>query len=361
MVSEKLKERIKELSCLYDMSKIAKATGLSVDEVLQQIVNRISSAFQHENAAICELKFGNQSFTSKELPENTITIKQDIQLSTEEIGSLWIHYPAAEFTLADFLEEEYLLLEKLATEISDVIQKQKLQKLEAEYVQKFVRQDRLIILEEITASIAHELNTPLANIYGFAEFILQSERNPQTLSDAQKILNSAIHASEIVKKLMYFSCDLPQRFNQISLQTLVEDALQMLRPSIERAKLRVVLNSELEEDEILSLDSVQMTQVIFNLVSNAIGASNANSEVSINLKKNAKNVLLEVVDQGRGITKSNLSRIFEPFFSTKDVGEGMGLGLSVVHGIVRAHGGNVKVESELNKGTIFTVVLPLGK
>jgi signal transduction histidine kinase len=102
-----------------------------------------------------------------------------------------------------------------------------------------------------------------------------------------------------------------------------------------------------------------MTQVVFNLVSNAIMASSANTVITIRLFKNDKEVNLEVADQGSGIPKNNLARIFDPFFSTKDVGEGMGLGLSVVHGIVRSHGGQVKVVSEINQGTTFTVILPL--
>ena len=361
MVEEKLKERIKELSCLYDISKIAKSTDVSVKEVLKKIVDRISIAFQHENDAICELQYGELRITSNKLPKNSVKIIQAISIDKEEIGQLLIHYSAHKYTSSDFLEEEYMFLEKLAGEIADVIQKQRLKKLEEEYAQKFVQQDRLMVLEEITASIAHELNTPLANIFGFAEFIVQSERNPQTLADAQKILNSATHASEIVKKLMYFSCELPQRINQISLHSLVEDALQMLRPTIEKAKLSVVLNSELNEQDLLYLDAVQMTQVIFNLVSNAIGASKSDTVIRINLTKNDKEVLLEVVDQGSGISKNNIARIFEPFFSTKDVGKGMGLGLSVVHGIVRSHGGEVKVDSALNRGTRFTIILPIEK
>ncbi|MFA7274955.1 MAG: ATP-binding protein [Crocinitomicaceae bacterium] len=359
MIEAKLKERIKELSCLYDISKIAKSTESSVEVILQKIVNRISSAFQHENDAICELKYGEITIASQTAPKSAVTIAQNICIEKEEIGLLLIHYPANLYSETDFLDEEFMFLEKLAGEIADVIQKQRIKKLEEEYIQKFVRQDRLMVLEEITASIAHELNTPLANIFGFAEFILQSERNPQTLADAQKILNSATHASEIVKKLMYFSCELPQRIKQISLHALVEDALQLLRPTIEKAKLSVVLDSDLGDQDLLFLDAVQMTQVVFNLVSNAIMASQPSTIITIKLFKNEKEVILKVADQGIGIPKNNLARIFEPFFSTKDIGEGMGLGLSVVHGIVRSHGGQVKVESKVDKGTTFTIILPL--
>lgn len=139
MVAEKLRERIKELSCLYDISKIAKATEFSIDEVLQMIVNRISSAFQHEKDAICVLEYGELMFVSNSLPTHSVSIAQTIAIDNEEIGQLWIHYPSNLYSKADFLEEEYMLLEKLAGEIGDVIQKQRLKKLEEEYIQKFVR------------------------------------------------------------------------------------------------------------------------------------------------------------------------------------------------------------------------------
>lgn len=359
MVEEKLRERIKELSCLYDINKIAKATDKPIDAILQAIVARIPEAFQNEKDAICELRINEEYYVSKELPEQTVILMKSIDQAGNKIGDLHIHYPAEFYQNSVFLKEEEQLLERLADEISDIFERHRIKMLEEQYLQKFVKQNRLMVLEEITGSIAHELNTPLANIFGFTEFILQSERSPQTLADAQKIMDSATHASEIVKKLMYFSCDLPNRFELNSLQKLTESALQMLRPTIDKAMLSVVLESELTVNDFMQLDAVQFTQVIFNLVSNAIAASQKNTEVKVKLWQADKVVYLQVCDQGSGIDPEALGKVFDPFFTTKDIGDGMGLGLSVVHGIVKSHQGNISVESKLGVGTCFTVQLPV--
>lgn len=97
------------------------------------------------------------------------------------------------------------------------------------------------------------------------------------------------------------------------------------------------------------------------MVSNAIGASDKKSVVKLRLWEDEKNVYLKVCDQGCGIEPELLNKIFDPFYTTKDVGDGMGLGLSVVHGIVKSHQGNITVESKLKKGTCFKVQLPIRK
>lgn len=357
--SDLLKERIKELTCLYEISSLS-AVDKPFQEILQSIVLTIPHAWRFPEDAICEVTLKEFHLWSSEKTAPTIYQECPISIDGTTIGNLKIHYPASTHAIEDFLLEEKKLLKKLSLEIATILERKESKERENEYLQKFRREDRLRILEEITAGIAHELNTPLSNIFGFAQFIIESERNAQTLSDAQKILNSAIHAREIVKKLMYFSCELPQRFEYTSINKLTEDALRLLEPTFQKSNIRLVFSKDAQETQV-QLDTIQITQVLFNLLNNAVQASEKNTTISVAIETVEDQIILCISDEGKGIPTKDLEKIFEPFYSTKEVGEGSGLGLSVVHGIIRQHKGTINVISELGKGTIFTITLPISQ
>lgn len=355
-----LLERVKELSCLYDLSKIAQNPDLSYTEILQAFVVRIPNAWKYSDCAICELNVKEIDYLSHDIKDVYCTQSQLILLDNEVVGSIKIHYTDKQRCLEDFLVEETLLLDKIAIEIGLVIERHETRKREVNYIQNIQRQDRLNILSEITAGIAHELNTPLGTIFGFSQLIISSEKNEQTVADAQKIFDAAKHASEIVKKLMLFSCDLPQKYEFTSLNTLVENAIRLLQPNLLNAKVQVHFKKD-KLDNPIKIDPVQISQVVFNLIINAIQASRENDKIEVALTSAEGYAILKITDHGKGIEASIINKIFEPFFSTKKSENGTGLGLSVVHGIVRAHSGLISVESEPLVQTIFTVRLPITK
>jgi signal transduction histidine kinase len=111
----------------------------------------------------------------------------------------------------------------------------------------------------------------------------------------------------------------------------------------------------------MELDEKKMKQVFINLLMNATHAVNqkGNIKITTGLNRDADQLLVKLIDDGHGIDKNNLSRIFDPFFTTKPTGEGTGLGLSVSYGIIKDHGGDIAVESEIGKGSTFTMTLPV--
>lgn len=353
-----LEERIKELSCLYDIASLATAGDKTFQEILQSIVNRIPPAWRFSEDAICELRTSRFYLTSGDIPRANVFCEENIFIDNKKAGTIAIFYPSPKRKAGDFLSEEGALLKKLSKEIASIIDRMESREREEAFIQRYKHQDRLNILGEITAGIAHELNTPLGNILGFAQLILDSERDPQTLADSQKIVDSAIHAREIVKKLMFFACELPQRFEFLSVNRLVEEAIRLLSPSLHKSGISIDFRKDLSEP-MAQLDGVQVTQVIFNLIINAIHASESGSTITISIATESDLVHIEVADHGNGIPEEFRDKIFEPFYTTRPVGEGSGLGLSVVHGIIRAHGGSIQVVSAVGKGTSFLIRLPL--
>jgi two-component system, NtrC family, sensor kinase len=355
---EALKERIKELTCLYNISALASTHTDSLNETLQAIVTLIAQSWRYSDKAVAEIKLSDENFKSADLPLKSVSHFEPILIDGEQLGTVRVHYPAPEFGETDFLIEEYQLLKKVAQEIATILDRHNRKAKEEELQRSAQYNQRLSILGEITAGIAHELNTPLGNILGFSQLITESAEKEQTKLDAEKITNSAIYAREIVKKLMFFSSEMPHQKESISFNVLVTDAISMLRPSLANAEINV----EFEKDPANAfgrVDPIQITQVIFNLILNAIDASPKNSTISVKLISGNGKMNIIISDQGSGIDVADRPRIFDPFFSTKAFGKGTGLGLSVVHGIIKSHGGSIHFSTEINEGTTFNISLPL--
>lgn len=354
---EALVERVKELECLYDISGLL-AQLISTDVLMPQVCTRIAKAWMFSNDAMVSISLSDKVYVSRNWTAKTVSIKNDIIIDGEIKGSISVHYDARRHNQFSFLPEEEKLLLKLAQEIVAYLERQISVEKEEALKRIVERHDRLSIMGEMTAGIAHELNTPLGSILGFSEFILNDSKEVDTKKDAQKIYNSAMHAREVVKKLMFFSCEIPQKKNSVALNPLVQDAIEFIKPTIQKSEVDVKFSPDVK-NSFTTLDSVQFTQVVFNLLINAIYASKPGDSIEISLNTDATHLNLKVCDNGCGIPEKDQEKIFEPFFTTKPIGSGTGLGLSVVHGIIKSHKGRIQFSSEINVGTTFVVSIPL--
>lgn len=356
---DKLKERIKELTCLYNVSNyIANCNLYDLDPTFKAIASSLKEAILYSKEAFVEIKLGEDLVRAGEKIEDKVFILTVIKVFNLPYGSIKIGYPESNYKENVFLEEEKQLLRTVAIEIGNLIERKQIIDKEEMTKRQMERADRLSILGEITAGIAHELNTPLANILGFSELLKERFVNQEdALQDLDKITHSAIFSREVVKKLMFFSCEMPQQMELVNINTIITEAIDLLRPSFSKKYLKC--NLEFSEDAILlRVDAIQLTQVVFNLVINAIYFSPQNGQISIKVDSHHKEVVMKISDEGTGIAKEISDFIFNPFYTTKPVGEGSGLGLSVVHGIMKSHKGTIKQCSNKPKGAIFKLNFP---
>lgn len=361
-IENDLKERIKELTCLYEVSSIIVNNDYKeLDKTLYSIALSVRRALQYNEHTIVEIQSGPFHLISSALPRNSVTIKSDIKIFNEPKGFITIHYPASKYKEKDFLKEEIILLKTVAVNIGDLLERAAIRDNEVVVKRKMEHADRLSILGEITAGIAHELNTPLANILGFAE-LLKTKDNPDTQStkDIEKIINSAIFSREVVKKLMFFACEMPQNMNEVDIVPVVTDAMNLLDSTFTKKEVNYKIKLPTEE-VLLKVDTIQLTQVIFNLVLNAIYFSPKNGMIKLRVSQTPKKIVLKISDEGPGINHENIDKIFQPFFTTKGVGNGSGLGLSVVHGIIKGHRGSIEYKENTSTGAIFTITFPKQK
>lgn len=350
-----LKERIKELTCLYEVSSIiANANIEQLDETLKAIVVSLKRGFQYPQQTEITIKTPLSSIESTTLNE-VLQLTSEIVVFNKPVGFV---IASLHDTKSSFLKEEKQLLDSVALKIGNLLERIEIQQNEISLKRQMERADRLGILGEITAGIAHELNTPLTNILGFAELLKDDFSQDKHISeDLEKIIKNAIFSREVVKKLLFFSCEMPQQMQQVNLVPSIKNSLALLDASFKKAHVKYIVKTE-EEELLLKADTIQLTQIIFNLIINAIYFSPENGLVTIEAFQSKKHIILRITDEGTGLSEEALEKVFQPFFTTKPTGEGSGLGLSVVHGIVASHKGTITAENNTTKGAVFTVKLP---
>lgn len=354
-----LKERIKELTCLYEVSSIIANTDFElIEDTMKAIAFSLKKAFQHPKITDVSITCQTVSINTSSFSEDYLTIASSIKVFNTEKGKIVVSLNTPESKAINFLQEEQLLLDNVALKIGNLFERIEIQENEASLKRQMEHADRLSILGEITAGIAHELNTPLANILGFSELLKEDLKlDKKAVSDLNKIIQNAIFSREVVKKLMFFACEMPQEKQLINLIPSIKNAVKLLEATFKKEQVKYELNIE-EHSLWLRADPVQLTQIIFNLLINAVYFSPKNGLITINAYSDKKDIVLKIKDQGKGFAEKDLEKAFQPFFTTKPQGDGSGLGLSVVHGIVASHKGSITAKNNANKGATFVVKLP---
>lgn len=354
-ISNLLDERVKELNCLYEISKICQEYNQPFNATINEIIEAIPQGWQSPKKLKTYITFDKEVFGNNPKITPPIVASSDIIIADEKRGEVVVYYKDNKHT---FLAEEQPLLDKVGTEIAIFVERFEQRENEKMMAEKMRYNDRLAVLGELTAGIAHELNTPLGNILGYAELLKKAEVNPVKKADAQKIISSAKNAREIVKRLMYFSCEMPQQFGVANINEQIEENIGLLQKQLtdNKVQLKLILAHNIP---LARLDKLQFSQILFNLILNAIKAMDQKGEITITTALKSENIELRIKDNGIGINKENKTKIFQPFFTTKPKGEGTGLGLSVVHGIIQNHKGTINVSSEPNKGTEFIITFPI--
>lgn len=356
---ERLKERIKELTCLYEVTSIIVNCDYDqIEDALKGVMRCLQKAWRFSTDTHVALVTDQYSIKTKNFPDQSVSLKSSIQVFNKKIGYIQVVYPLPTYDSKDFLPEEKKLLKNICLEVGNLLERKQIKDNEDLIRRKMEHTDRLSILGEITAGMAHELNTPLANILGFSELLKTRIKNDSLANrDLDKIINSAIFSREVVKKLMFFACEMPQQMDLVDIVPIVSDALNLMQPSLKNKKIVDKLSFS-TQSIFLRVDAIQLTQVIFNLLLNAIYFAPTRSVINMEITDREKRVEMIIKDQGPGIDPKIRDKIFEPFYSTKPIGEGSGLGLSVVHGIVKSHKGTIKYLPNQPKGTIFVIEFP---
>jgi signal transduction histidine kinase len=219
----------------------------------------------------------------------------------------------------------------------------------------------LASIGELASGIAHELNNPLTSVIGFSQLLMEGNIPDNIKEDLGTVYSEAQRAATIVKNLLTFARKHASVKQLSQVNAIIEDVLRLR--AYEQKVNNIEVDKRLATDlpEIM-VDYFQMQQAFLNIIVNAESAmleAHGKGKLAITTERANGAIKVTFTDDGPGIPKENMKRIFSPFFTTKEVGKGTGLGLSICHGIVSGHGGRIYAESEFGRGATFVVELPL--
>ena len=220
------------------------------------------------------------------------------------------------------------------------------------------RSQRLASVGRLAAGVAHEIRNPLSSIKGFATYF--KERYPDRPEDQQTadiMIQEVDRLNRVVGQLLEFARPVSIKPKPVSLQALLDDSIKLIKDQAAEKGISIQTQNNTPVAEV-RIDPDRINQVLLNLYLNAIDSMEKGGELKVEVTGDGhrRNVVIQVSDTGHGISRENLSKIFEPYFTTKSTGTG--LGLAIAHNIIEAMGGKITVESNTEAGTTFTIALP---
>lgn len=245
-------------------------------------------------------------------------------------------------------------LEKTAQELSESYEKL------VETQQAMINSEKLASLGRIASGIAHEINNPLTGILTYSSLLRDDLSGTEYIEDLDVIVKETSRCRDIVRGLLNFARETKIEKQIANLNDIILDTFIILEKHMDFQNIKIA--KQLYDHLPLTLmDINQMKSVINNLSENAVHAMEGSGTLTIstNYLPEKRVIELKITDTGHGISKENLPKIFDPFYTTKQPGKGTGLGLAVIYGIIKRHRGSIEVQSELGKGTAFQILLPV--
>lgn len=343
--------------CSYANSRMAQMCGYEADE----LVGKTIAMLEPESVN----KFFHEKISTR---QHFDTGKFETQLLRKDQSDFWV-----EISLGPYTNNDGVVVGSLAA-VRDITDRKNAEREKEQLEAQLRRVQKLETIGTLAGGVAHDFNNILTPILGYSDMakIHLDATNPAR-DDIEQVIQAAHRAKDLVKQILAFSRQGEQERRPYQIQVIIKEALKLMRASLP-STIQIQEKIDPKCDAVLC-DPTQVHQIVMNLCTNAYHAMRdqgeslevclktveADSEfpcLHVNLKA-GKYLRLTVTDGGVGMDRATIERIFEPFFTTKGAGEGTGLGLSVVHGIVTAHGGGISVYSELNVGTTFQIYFPV--
>lgn len=222
---------------------------------------------------------------------------------------------------------------------------------------QLVQSAKLASIGQLAAGLAHEINNPMGIVLGYAQLAKKHVTDDKLASYAETIERETLRVKRIVDDLLGFARQAKTEAVRLDLRQTAEAALVLFEYQLTRENIQVIRDYSTTPNWVMA-DSNQLLQVVMNLLQNARQAMPKGGQITVRTWNEAQYSLFSIADTGLGIPDADLEHIFDPFFTTKPVGQGTGLGLSVSHGIITRHGGQIHVRSQLGQGTTFAIQLP---
>ncbi|MEN6437000.1 MAG: ATP-binding protein [Syntrophobacter sp.] len=356
-----LQERVKELSCLYRIANVLDTAEKSIGDILGEIVTIIPSAWLYSDDAVSRIQFDGLDYCSGDYAEGMQEQQADIVISGKTRGRVQVAYfhQKPELNEGPFLAEERKLLDTIAKELSVRIERRLYEDEQAKTKEQLKHSNRLAVIGQLAAAVAHELNEPLTNILGFAQLAAKEtgQAGPNG-GDLEKIIANSLYAREIVRKLLLYGRKMPLTKSRVDVNKVVREAVGLFEHRLSKENIKLELRLSNDLDRIVA-DPAHLRQVVANLVMNSIHAMPRGGTLTLTSAQKNRTVEIIIRDTGCGMSETVRDKIFIPFFTTREAGQGTGLGLTVVLEIVTGLDGTINIDTMPGIGTTVLVSLPV--
>lgn len=354
-----LAENNKILKCQYKIAQIAVEDWRSFDTALQAIIELVPHGFDCPEEMAAAIHLIDTTFQTQGFRSSKNRYGKDVVVDGKVCGSVEVgHLKADKEPLKDWIAyspRQKELIETAARKVSFIIERKEAEEKKQKLEDQLRHADRLATIGQLAAGIAHELNNPLGDILGFAQLASNQQDLPeQVYQDLYRIVKSTLYAREVIKKILLFSRQSVPHEGKVNLNNLIKEWVDFFTFRCKKSAIEMDLQMDQNLPDFKG-DASQINQVIVNLVVNAIHAMPDGGKLTISTADANNGISLEVRDTGIGIGEDIKDKVFLPFFTTKDVDQGTGLGLSVVYGIVQEHGGVIALTSRVGEGTSFKI------
>ncbi len=358
-----VRERVKELTCLYGIAQIAENAELPREQKLRRIVDLLPSAWQYPDIAVARIDMDSHTYLTPGYRDGRFRQTADIIIKGKKRGIVEVAYVEGKPELLEgpFLKEETSLILEVARQVAAIVEREETEADRLVLQEQLQHADRLATIGQLAAAMAHELNEPLSSVLGFAQLAKKNLANSQQVeTDLSKIVKISLYARDIIRKLLAFARPMPAQKREIDMNAVVGEALSLFESRCNREGIKLIRRLS-DTPPIIEADPVQLNQLLINMVVNAIQAMPHGGELTVQTACEGESLSLTIEDTGIGMNAETKRQIFDPFFTTKDVQHGTGIGLSVVQGIVISYGGTVEVKSREGRGSRFEIRLPLAR
>ncbi len=300
----------------------------------------------------------------------------EIQLKNQKNNNI-IDTDATFFILRDKQTKKSI---SIATIQRDITEKKQAEKKLKNLQSSLVQSDKMASLGVISAGIAHEINNPINFVYAGVNTMIEliqdmknivnkyvpnrSQEDNESLQEhfadidilSQNIRDGALRTIEIIKSLKIFARTDTDKLQTANVNMLINAVLVILKPSLQNIEVTKDFDGKMRS---IPCYAGELNQVFMNIIANAIQAMDRKGELVIKTRYLDKYIKINIKDTGTGMSEEVRKKIFEPFFTTKNIGDGLGLGMSISYGVIEKHNGNIKIKSELGKGSEFIITLPV--
>ncbi|MFC2157640.1 ATP-binding protein [Acidobacteriota bacterium] len=224
--------------------------------------------------------------------------------------------------------------------------------------QQLLTSEKLASIGLLSAGVAHEINTPLTGISSYVQILQKKMKDSPAAPILEKIEAQTDRVGRIVKNLLNFARSPSESaYYQVDLKESLSEIIALIEYKLKNMNIKLGL--QLTQVPSVTAQGERLQQVFINIILNAIDAMPSGGKLSISLTQEGELIFIKIKDTGTGIKEQHKSHIFDPFFTTKGIGKGTGLGLSISYAIIKEHEGHIAVDSQVDRGTLFTISLPV--